>query len=108
VQITEESFFHKLGGLLGFEDIELESEDFNRRFRVTADDRKLAYDVLPPRTMQALLGCADVAMRIQDGELVAWDTGRTDLEDLARRLATVAVLLDGIPDFVWADHGRQT
>jgi hypothetical protein len=107
VQVTEENVFHRIGGLLGFEDITLESEDFNRRFRVTADDRKLAYDVLPARTMEALMGRKDVALRIQNSELIAWDGGRIDPEGLAGRLATSAALLDGIPDFVWADHGRS-
>ena len=42
-------------GRLGFGDVELESEDFNRRYRVAARDPKFAYDVLHPRTMEALL-----------------------------------------------------
>src|SRR5881397_3516034 len=55
LELTPESVLTRFAGHLGLDDIELESEDFNRRYRVKARDPKFAYDVLNPRTMTALL-----------------------------------------------------
>lgn len=106
LSVTQENVLHKIGGALGFADIELESEDFNRRFRVTSSDRKFAYDVLHARTMGALLQQPEVDMRVQGNEIITWRGGRLEAEALAAQSAPPAVLVDGIPDFVWADHGR--
>ncbi|MCW2776868.1 MAG: hypothetical protein JWN17_593, partial [Frankiales bacterium] len=84
--------------------IELESEDFNARYRVRADDPRLAYDVLPARTMQLLLERPDVAVRLHGGCAVTWEAGRLDPEELLVRLETVSGLLDGVPSFVWKDR----
>ncbi len=54
LQVTRENDLTRLGGALGFTDIEMESEDFNRAFRVTCPDRKFASDVLHPRMMEML------------------------------------------------------
>src|SRR3954468_13947968 len=53
--ITPENVLTRLGDVITGDDIELESEDFNRRFRVQCPDAKFACDVLSPRTMQLLL-----------------------------------------------------
>ena len=105
LEITQENVLHKIGGALGFDDIELESDDFNRRFRVTGEDRKLAYDVLHARTMEALLGRSDVAMRFQGAEVVCWRGGRMEPESLSSWAATPRLVVDAVPEFVWADRG---
>lgn len=105
LEITQENVLHKIGGALGFDDIELESEDFNRRFRVTGDDRKLAYDVLHARTMEALLGRSDVAMRFQGAEVVCWRSGRMEPASLSAWAATPRMVVDAVPEFVWTDRG---
>lgn len=105
LEITQENVLHKIGGALGFDDIELESDAFNRRFRVTGEDRKLAYDVLHARTMEALLARDDVAMRLQGGEVVCWRSGRLAPEELSGWAATPRAVVDGIPEFVWSDRG---
>ncbi|MCU1586956.1 MAG: hypothetical protein JWN31_449, partial [Frankiales bacterium] len=55
LELLPESMFGRLGTVLGMQDIELESEDFNRRYRVRCIDPKFASEVLPPLTMEALL-----------------------------------------------------
>ena len=86
-------------------DIELESEDFNRRYRVSARQPKFASDVLTPRTMQALLARPATAMRIDGNVLIGWESGQLEPVGLLSRLATLHALVDGIPGFVWKDHG---
>jgi hypothetical protein len=53
--ITHEGVFSRLGSALGFRDIELEYDDFNRRFRVKCNDQKFAFTLLDGEMMQWLL-----------------------------------------------------
>lgn len=53
--VSRENAFTRVGRALGIRDIELESDAFNREFRVTGDDPRFAYDVLHPRFMEWLL-----------------------------------------------------
>ena len=66
--IEPEGLWDKAVKLFGAQDVELESVEFNDRYRVKADDPKVAYDVLNPRTMEALLAIGGLDIRIQ-GEL---------------------------------------
>ena len=53
--IAKENLFTRLGDHLGFRDIELESEQFNRAFTVKSPDRKFAVDFCDARMMEWLL-----------------------------------------------------
>jgi hypothetical protein len=53
--LGRENVFTRLGDHLGFRDIELESEEFNRAFTVRSPDRKFAVDFCDARMMQWLL-----------------------------------------------------
>lgn len=105
VQVTGESVFHKAAQLLGFDDIELESDEFNRRFHVSARDRKFATDVLTPRTMQALLAAPTTNWRIEGPLILAWQAGKLEPVGLLGRLSVLSTVVAGVPSFVWRDHG---
>ncbi|MBK5306331.1 MAG: hypothetical protein JJD92_06550 [Frankiaceae bacterium] len=104
LELAPESMFSRLAGHLGFSDVELESEDFNRRYRVTAGDPKFAYDVLHPRTMQALLSRPPLHMRLLYLDALCWEDGRLNPVDLLARLSTLELLVAGIPSYVWSDR----
>ncbi len=53
--IRSEHFFDKLGGMLGFDDIDFESAEFSRKFMVKSADKRFAYDVITPAMMEFLL-----------------------------------------------------
>jgi hypothetical protein len=106
LQLTPESLLSRAAAAVGLDpDIELESEDFNRRYRVSARQPKFASDVLTPRTMQALLARPATAMRIDGNVLMSWEGGQLEPVGLLSRLATLHAFVDGIPGFVWKDHG---
>jgi hypothetical protein len=108
VQVTPETLLGRASEAIGIGgDIALESEDFNRRFRVTAHDPKFASDVLTPRTMQALLQGPSVAWRIEGPDLLAWDSGECTPLEVLSRLDVLHRVVDGIPSFVWHDNGVQ-
>jgi hypothetical protein len=104
LQVTPEGFFSRIGNALGLDDIELESEDFNRRFRVHSNDRKFATDVLSPRTMEALLARPDTSWRIEGPDILTWQDGRLTPAAAMAMCAGLETVVAGIPSFVWKDH----
>ena len=109
VAVLPENLLTRAAGAMGVaSDIDLESEDFNRRFRVRARNPKLASDVLPPRTMDYLVGLpADTvpAFRLQATHVIAWREGRLEPAAVVRTCAVLDRVIDGIPSFVWRDAG---
>lgn len=105
LQVTPASVVTRLENVVTGEDIQLESEDFNRRFKVTCPDAKFASDCLPPRSMEALLGHTALHFRIDGRDLLCWEPGVTRPVPLLARLATMTTFVDGIPSFVWHDYG---
>jgi hypothetical protein len=104
LQVTPESIFSRIGNVLGLDDVELESEDFNRRFRVHADDRKFASDVLSPRTMQALLSRPEMSWRITGADILSWQDGKLAPAIVLAQTSGLQTVVAGIPSFVWKDH----
>jgi Protein of unknown function (DUF3137) len=104
LQVTPENVLTRMGHALGLDDIDLESEDFNRKFRVHASDRKFASDCLTPRTMQALLARPAACWRINGTDILTWTEGRMSPSSVLEDLSTLQLVIDGIPSFVWKDH----
>lgn len=104
LEVGPENLLTRFGGALGFADIELESEDFNRAYRVRGA-AKLAHDVLSPRTMELLLHRGCTSWRIAGPDILGWDDGRQSPAEILERLSTLSAVVDGIPSFVWTDYG---
>lgn len=105
VHVAPEGVFSRLGKALGIQDIELESEEFNRRFRVRSPNPKLATDVLSPRTMEALLAGGKINFRFAGSDCLAYDSGSLDAVELLRHVHLMSCVVDGVPQFVWRDYG---
>jgi hypothetical protein len=105
LSVTPENVLTRLGGAVGLGDIQLESEDFNRKFRVKCKDPKFASDVLHPRTMERLLAQQASNWRICGTDIICWETGRLSPEVILARASLLALVVDGVPSFVWRDHG---
>lgn len=92
--IRPEGFFDKVTEFLGFDDIDFESAEFSRKFYVKASDRKWAYDVIHPRTMEFLL--SRPAFTIQFDARVAMISGNGTFRAVA--FAQAAEVLEGVLD----------
>jgi hypothetical protein len=103
--VSPEGVLSRIGQALGMQDIELESEDFNRRFRVKCHNPKFATDVLSPRTMELLLRAGKLHFRFAGTDVVSAHSGQLQPADLLNRTAVLAGVVDGIPAFVWKDFG---
>jgi len=55
LEITKEGLGQRFLGAIGFKDLQLESEEFNRAFKIKTAQNKFAYDVLHPRMMEWML-----------------------------------------------------
>lgn len=106
MEVLPESVLSRVAGAVGLgQDLELESEDFNRRFRVRAGDPKFACDVLHPRTMEYLVAADPPAWRIDGADMLAWSSGRIATMGVLAATSMLVRVADGIPPFVWKDRG---
>jgi hypothetical protein len=105
LSVSPEGVFGRLIGRMFNNDIELESEEFNRAFTVNSDDRKFAFDVLHPRMMELLLQHPDTAWRIDKGWLITVEDGSYEIFDIEPRLGFADRLLDTFPDFLREQYG---
>jgi hypothetical protein len=94
-----------LGGI-GRLDIDVESEAFNRRYRVRCDDRRYAVDLLTPRTVEALLSVQPFDWRIDGADLIALGADTVGPAQVLARLEVLAGIARQVPSFVWKDRGR--
>jgi hypothetical protein len=75
--ITRESLFTRIADGLGFRDIELESEEFNRAFQVKAKDRRFAVAFLDALMMRWLLALPRRwEFEVAGAHLLAWEGKR--------------------------------
>ncbi|GAB3948089.1 hypothetical protein GCM10029976_078540 [Kribbella albertanoniae] len=90
--------------LPGVNDIELESQAFNERFRVQADDQRFASALLQPRLMAWLLQNPELQWHLAGDALVSWGYGEVAPADILTRLEAMAGVIDRIPPFVLTDY----
>ena len=105
LHVGPEGVFSRIGKAIGVQDIELESEEFNRRFRVRCPDPKLATDILTPRTMETLLANGKIRFRLVGADAVAYESGLLDPVEVLRAAHVLSAVVDGVPSFVWRDYG---
>ena len=104
VHIAAEGYTQKAAKLLGRQDIELESEEFNRAYLVQSEDPKFAVDLLNARTMDLLLRCGGPDVRVEGGYIVLVTDGFVDLSAVDAALVVLATMCEQLPSFVWTDR----
>ncbi|MCV2395358.1 hypothetical protein OEB99_13660 [Actinotalea sp. M2MS4P-6] len=107
LQLTPQGFGARIVTALGGQDIEFESEDFNRAWRVEARDAKFAHDILHPRMLERLVrgDARGLSLRMEGADVLCWSQELPDLDRLAARLGVMRAMVDGVPRYVWLDHG---
>ena len=105
--LSAEGVRDRASALIGLQDIELESDEFNRAYRVRSEDHRFASDLLNPRTMEMLLRCGGPDIRIGAGYIVLVTDGPVDPTSVYGALTVLAAMLENLPDFVWSDRGTR-
>ena len=98
--IRPEGFFDKVAAFLGAEDINFESAEFSRQFYVKSPDRKWAYDVIHPLTIEFLLGAPRFKIKFSPTHVVAFRDKRFSPEEFADAAGVIAGILDRLPEYL--------
>src|SRR5439155_15340303 len=104
--IQHENFFTRIGDHLGFQDIQFESEDFNRSYNVKCKDQKFATDLVDARMMQWLLGQKDWGFEMVGPYFLTFH-GRLKPTQLIPLLGTMKEFRDHIPRVVYDLYGQK-
>ncbi|MCA9298074.1 MAG: hypothetical protein KDA28_03350, partial [Phycisphaerales bacterium] len=101
LMIRGENLFDKIKGFLGADDIDFESAEFSRRFCVTSDDKRFAYDVITARMMEFLLASPRHSLDIEHGRCLLLDgTNRWAPEAFPDRVRWLSRFFDLWPDYL--------
>jgi hypothetical protein len=111
LEVAREGVFSRLADHLGFEDIELESPEFNRRYNVKAKQRKVAYDVLDARMIEWLVAFDQgLAFELVGNRVLAYSKKRKPSE-LVPLIGTLVMFQERVPRVAWRlypNEGRGT
>ncbi|MCK4624199.1 MAG: hypothetical protein KAV00_02735 [Phycisphaerae bacterium] len=98
--ICREGFLDKLTESIGFDDIDFESAQFSRKFRVKSPDKRWAYDVIHARTMEHLLAGPDVSIQLDFMHIIAWSADWFSPADFDAAIELISGILDRLPEYV--------
>ncbi len=90
-------------------DLEVESYEFNRKWKIFRDDDRYAHSILTPTVIDLLNKPEYDSIReivIINGMIIALRDGGYDTDEVATALNGLYQLGDTIPDFVWKDYGK--
>ncbi|MDP9341559.1 MAG: hypothetical protein M3Q23_05505 [Actinomycetota bacterium] len=105
LSVTRENLFTRLADHLGFEDINFESEDFNRKFQIKSKDRKFATDLIDARMMQWMLATQNGwAYELSGPHLLCYHKRLRPVE-LTPLLGTMKEFREHIPRVVYGLYG---
>jgi hypothetical protein len=105
LEVTHEGIFGgAVANALGFRDLQFESDQFNRAFRVKADDQRFGHAVITPRMMELLLARGEIGWRFEGNSLVGWDKGAHEPTEVLNRLALLEQVVGQVPPYVWRDY----
>ena len=101
LSVDPENLLDRFVGRLVGNDIDLESEDFNRAFTVSCTDRKFASDVLHPQMMEYLLQHRDLGWRFEQDSMLVIAQGKRTPAQIDATIEVMDGITDRIPEFVW-------
>lgn len=106
--VRKEGVFDQLKGVLGFDDIDFESDEFSRRYHVSSDEKRFAYDLIDQRMMEFLMATSPPAFEL-DGHLICVSDGkaRWQAEDLQRWFDWLGGFLEHWPNHVVRSIGDR-
>jgi hypothetical protein len=106
--IRPEGFLDKVGAFFGHEDINFESAEFSRKFYVQGPDRKWAYDVIHPRTIEFLLAAPVFTIRLSPTHVIAYRPSRFTPEEFGYAADVAGGILDRLPEYLVREQAGAT
>jgi hypothetical protein len=103
LELAPEDFGTRMFAKVGVKDIQFEYEAFNRKWHVTAQDRRFAFDVVHQRMMELLMGAGydRSSIRIHGHTVFAWRRGHVKFEQIEPTCEALNQFINSIPQYVW-------
>lgn len=98
--IRPEGFGDRLAGMLGFDDIDFEWEEFNRAYYVKASDKAFAYDVINQKMMEYLMDNRGWSVQITGADMIVHTGSIFDADGFLAALNFSRVFLELLPDYL--------
>ena len=101
--IRPEGVADRIASVLGFDDLNFESEAFSTRYHVSSDDRQRAYDVIHPQMIEYLLSLPPTRWELGGPRVVRTREGRFPSTQLPRIIESIEGFIAHLPAYVRQD-----
>ena len=101
LNIEREGFFSKIGQALGFDDIDFESVEFSKRYKVKSDDKKFAYDFCNAQMIDYLLRQRDLIVEVDNNTLALTFKGKLAIELIRPNLERLLKIRSLMPNYLF-------
>jgi hypothetical protein len=101
LNIEREGFFSKIGQALGFDDIDFESLEFSKRYKVQSSDKKFAYDFCNAQMIDYLLRQRDLIIEVDGNTLALTFKGKSAIETIRPNLDRLLKIRSLMPNYLF-------
>lgn len=101
LQIVPEDMLSKIVEAMRGEDIEFESAEFSRAFRVWSKDKRLAYDICNPEVIAYLLDNRDLNLHIQNCTLALVSDRQWPAKQVESNLERLNEIRSRLPEYLF-------
>ena len=98
--IRPETLLDKIGEFVGLDDIDFESNEFSRKFFVTAKEKKFAYDMIHQGMMKYLLENPNYLIRMDHNEILIYQNKIFQPEEIAKCLDVGVGMIERVPAYL--------
>ena len=105
--LKPENVFTKLGQHLGMHELKFEVDEFNRRYYITCDEQKVAYDILCPQTIEYLMKQPIRYWQLLGMYIVIVEPNTLQAEMCYQIMQEVTDFVSMMPNYVKQDLGFQ-
>lgn len=102
LNIEREGFFSKIGQGLGFDDIDFESLEFSKRYKVKSGDKKFAYDFCNVQMIDFLLRQRDLIIEVDGNTLALTFKGKLSIEVIRPNLDRLLKIRSLMPNYLFS------
>jgi hypothetical protein len=101
VWLRSENLLDKAAAMVGFTDLEFESDEFNRAFHVKAVDREIAFDIINAQTMQRLLAGPFRNIEFNGAAVLVFEETTWTPEQVGAALDFARSMAEGLPHYLF-------
>lgn len=104
MSMTKEHFLNTVGKMLGAHELQVESEEFNRRYYIKTSDSKMSLDLLHPQMIEAMLVQEHMEWFTSGVFIMIPVYGKASPAEFARRKPYIDEFLSLVPTYYQQDH----